>query len=60
MDANGEDSLMLELLGEVRQLRAVLGRVADTMMVVNQTCVRVIETVERLDAKVTLMPVPAE
>lgn len=53
MDANEE--MMLELLGEVRGLRAVLGRVADTMALVNQTCVRVIETVERLDARVTLM-----
>jgi hypothetical protein len=61
MDANESDAVMLELLGEVRQLREVLGRVADTMMIVNQTCVRVTETVERLDARVTLLVAgPAE
>lgn len=61
MDANESDAVMLELLGEVRQLREVLGRVADTMMIVNQTCVRVTEAVDRLDARVTLMHAgPAE
>lgn len=59
MDANEE--MMSELLGEVRQFRDVLGRLADTMMLVNQTCVRVAEAVDRLDARVTLMqPGPAE
>lgn len=60
MDANESDAVMLVLLGEVRELRSVLSRVADTMMIVNQTCVRVIETVERLDARVTLLQGPAE
>lgn len=55
MDANESDAVMIELLGEVRQLREVLGRVCDTMMIVNQTCVRVTEVAERLDARVTLM-----
>lgn len=55
MDTDESDAVMLEVLGEMRRLRCVLTNIADTMVVVNQTCVRVMEAVERLDARVTLL-----
>lgn len=60
MDANESDAVMLEVLGELRQLRPVLARLADTMVLVNQTCVGVSEAVGRLNAHVALLQGPAE
>lgn len=61
MDAVESDAVMLDVLGELRQIRPVLARLVDTMALVNQTCVRINDAVERLDARVTLMqPGPAE
>jgi hypothetical protein len=61
MDANESDAVMLEVLGELRQLRPVLARLADTMVLVNQTCVCVSEAVGRLNAHVSLLQAgPAE
>lgn len=59
MDAS-EKSVMLEVLNELRQLRAERARFADTMVLINHSCVRVIEAVERLDARVTLLAAAAE
>jgi hypothetical protein len=61
VDANESDAVMLEVLGELRQLRPVLARLADTMVLVNQTCVCVSEAVGRLNAHVSLLQAgPAE
>lgn len=55
MDSNESDAVMLEVLGELRQLRPVLARLADTLLVINQTCVGVSEAVSRLNAHVSLL-----
>lgn len=68
MDSQGEDELVITLLKELRRrnereemLRSLVVKVTDAVTLVNQTCVRVAEAVERLDARVTLMqPGPAE
>lgn len=60
MDTNEGDELMLAVLAELRELRACMGRIGDTMMLVNQTCVRIGESMERLDARVTLLHGAAE
>lgn len=60
MDANESDAVLLELVGEVRQLRAVLPRVVDALVLVNQTCQRILETADRLDARVTLLAAGGE
>lgn len=59
MDANESDALLLAVLSELRALRPVLSSVADTMLLVNQTCVRVAEAVDQLSARMTLQG-PAE
>lgn len=55
MDSIESDAVMLEVLSELRQLRPVLARLADTMVLVNQTCVGVSEAVSRLNAHVALL-----
>lgn len=55
MGTDEGDAVLLELIGEVRQLRSVLGHMANTMVLVNQTCQRILETADRLDARVTLL-----
>lgn len=55
MDANEVDSVMLAVLAELRLLREVNTGIANTMLLVNQTCQRVLETADRLDARVTLL-----
>ena len=62
MDAQSEDDLLVALLKELRrkneredQLRAVIAKATDTMVLVNQTCQRILEPVDRLDARVTLL-----
>lgn len=61
MDAIESDAVMLEVLGELRQLRPVLARLADTLLLVNQTCVGVSEAVGKLNAHVALLQAgPAE
>lgn len=58
MDSNEVDALILDVLGELRQLRPVMTRLADTMVVVNQTCVEIMGAIGRLDARVTLLQMP--
>jgi hypothetical protein len=60
MDQNESDAVMLAMLGELRTLRPVLSSLADTMLVVNQTCVRVAAAVDQLSARVALLQDPAE
>lgn len=55
MDANESDAVMLQILEELRALRTERACFADIMVLVNQTSVRVIEAVERLEARMTLL-----
>lgn len=67
MEVN-EDEMLLSLLRELRRrndredsLRLVITKATDTMALVNQTCVRIHDAIERVEARLSLMqPGPAE
>lgn len=67
MDGQSEDEMLLSLLRELRRrndredsLRAVITKATDTMALVNQTCVRIHEAIERVEARLSLFTGAAE
>jgi hypothetical protein len=67
MDGQNEDELLLSLLRELRRrneredvLREIITKATDTMAVVNQTCVRIHEAIERVEARLSLFTGAAE
>lgn len=67
MDGQNEDEMLLSLLRELRRrndredmLRAVITKATDTMAIVNQTCVRIHDAIERVEARLSLFQGPAE
>lgn len=67
MDSQNEDKLLISLMRELRRrndredmLRDIITKATDTMAVVNQTCVRIHEALERVEARISLIQGPAE